>query len=219
MVRDEKVKKDIVDHLYGDNRVDAAAIQVVVSDGRVVLRGRVPSLSAATAAEEDCYAVEGVVYVENRLAVARSAAAPIPTDQELKRNIKKILKWNADLDPPEVRVSIAEGRVVLEGTVNSYWRKVRVEEVVSPLKGVVEVVNQLAVVPTEKVSDMLLAERIVAGLDRNLLTNVKNILVEVENGRVRLSGILPNRPAFEAARDTVIRTAGVTEIRNDLIIR
>lgn len=219
MVRDEKIKKDIVDHLYGDNRVDAAAIQVVVSDGRVVLRGRVPSLSAAIAAEEDCYAVEGVVYVENRLAVAPSAAAPNPTDQELKRNIKKILKWNADLDLPEVRVSIAEGRVVLEGTVNSYWRKVRVEEVVSPLKGVVEVVNKLAVVPTEKVSDMLLAERIVAGLDRNLLTNVKNILVEVENGRVRLSGILPNRSAVEAARDTVVRTAGVTEIRNDLIIR
>jgi osmotically-inducible protein OsmY len=219
MVRDEKVKRDIVDQLYGDNRVDAATIQVLVEDGRAVLRGRAPSLSAAMAAEEDSYAVEGVVYVENRLAVAPSAAAPIPTDRELKSNIETILTWNADLDLPEVRVSVAEGRVVLEGTVSSYWRKVRVEEVVSPLKGVVEVVNKLAVVPTEKVSDMLLAERIVAGLDRNLMTNVKNILVEVENGRVRLSGILPNRPAFEAARDTVIRTAGVTEIRNDLIIR
>jgi osmotically-inducible protein OsmY len=219
MVRDERVKKGIVDHLYGDNRVDAAAIQVVVSDGRAVLRGRVPSLSAAIAAVEDSYAVEGVVYVENRLTVTPSAAVPIPTDRELKRNIEKVLKWNADLEMPDVRISVVEGRVVLEGAVSSYWRKVRVEEVVSPLKGVVEVVNKLAVVPTEKVSDMLLAERIVAGLDRNLLTNVKNILVEVENGRVRLSGILPNRPAFEAARDTVIRTAGVTEIRNDLIIR
>lgn len=219
MIRDEKIKKDIVDHLYWDNRVDAAGIKVEVSDGRAVLSGSVQSLSAAMAAEEDSYAVDGVVFVENRLSVAPPSSDDIPTDRELEKNIEMVLKWNADLEVPEVRVSVVEGCVVLEGTVDSYWKKVRVEELVSPLKGVVEVANKLAVVPTEKVSDMLLAERIVAGLDRNLLVNVRNVLVEVENGRVRLSGIIPNRPAFEAARDTAIRTAGVTEIRNDLIIR
>lgn len=219
MIRDEKIKKDIVDHLYGDSRVDASEVAVRVSNGRAVLSGNVPTLASAMAAEEDSYAVEGVVFVENRLGVTPHSFTEIPCDRELKKNIEAVLKWNADLESTEVRISVVEGRVVLDGAVESYWKKVRVEDIVTPLKGVVEVVNKLAVVPTENVGDMSLAERVVAGLGRNLLVDVRNILVEVENGRVRLSGTLPNRPAAEAARDTVIRTAGVREIQNDLIIR
>lgn len=219
MIRDEKIKKDIVDHLYGDSRVDASEVAVRVSNGRAVLSGNVPTLASAMAAEEDSYAVEGVVFVENRLGVTPHSFTEIPCDRELKKNIEAVLKWNADLESTEVRISVVEGRVVLDGAVESYWKKVRVEDIVAPLKGVVEVVNKLAVVPTENVGDMSLAERVVAGLGRNLLVDVRNILVEVENGRVRLSGTLPNRPAAEAARDTVIRTAGVREIQNDLIIR
>lgn len=219
MIRDEKIKKDIVDHLYGDSRVDASEVAVRVSNGRAVLSGNVPTLASAMAAEEDSYAVEGVVFVENRLGVTPHSFTEIPCDRELKKNIEAVLKWNADLESTEVRISVVEGRVVLDGAVESYWKKVRVEDIVTPLKGVVEVVNKLAVVPTENVGDMSLAERVVAGLGRNLLVDVRNILVEVENGRVRLSGTLPNRPAAEAARDTVIRTAGIREIQNDLIIR
>ena len=219
MIKDEKIKKDIVDHLYGDSRVDASEVAVRVSNGRAVLSGNVPTLASAMAAEEDSYAVEGVVFVENRLVVTPHSFTEIPSDRELKKNIEAVLKWNADLESTEVRISVVEGRVVLDGAVESYWKKVRVEDIVTPLKGVAEVVNKLAVVPTENVGDMSLAERVVAGLGRNLLVDVRNILVEVENGRVRLSGTLPNRPAAEAARDTVIRTAGVREIQNDLIIR
>lgn len=219
MIRDEKIKKDIVDHLYWDRRVDAADVKVEVSEGKVGLSGTVPSLTTALAAEEDCYGVEGVTFVENELSVRHSAAADVPSDKELKKNIEMVLKWNADLESPDVHVAVAEGHVDLEGTVDNYWKKVRVEDTISPLKGVVRVTNKLAVVPTEDVNDKMLAEDIVTGLDRNLLVNAEDLLVEVEEGRVRLTGIVPDRAALIAARDTVIRTAGVRDIRNELIIR
>jgi len=199
--------------------VDAADVKVRVAEGKAVLSGFVPTLSAAMAAEEDSYAVEGVTYVDNRLSVRHSSAGDVPSDRELKKNIKTVLKWNADLESPDVHVTVVEGSVSLEGTVDSYWKRVRVEDVVAPLKGVVGVTNKLAVVPTENVVDRILAEDIVAGLDRNLLVNVEDLLIEVEKGRVRLSGIVADRTAFVAARDTVIRTAGVKDIQNELIIR
>jgi osmotically-inducible protein OsmY len=84
MIRDEKIKKDIVDRLYRDKRVDAADVTVRVSEGKAVLNGTVPSLTTALAAEEDSYGVEGVIFVENRLSVRHSPTPDVPSDKELK---------------------------------------------------------------------------------------------------------------------------------------
>lgn len=44
MIRaDEEIKRDLVDELYWDYRVDASNVKAEVSDGKVRLTGTVPS--------------------------------------------------------------------------------------------------------------------------------------------------------------------------------
>ena len=65
----EKIKKDITDQLYWDDRVDAAEVDIHVSDGKVELSGTVPTFNALRAAEMDAYTVPGVKEVKNDLAL------------------------------------------------------------------------------------------------------------------------------------------------------
>jgi hyperosmotically inducible protein len=50
---EEQIKRDVVDQLYWDNRVDASDVTVEVSNGTVTLRGTVPTYFASTAALND----------------------------------------------------------------------------------------------------------------------------------------------------------------------
>jgi len=50
-VTDEKIKKQVVDQLYWDARVDASDVKVEVSDRNVILTGTVPSYGVRQAVE------------------------------------------------------------------------------------------------------------------------------------------------------------------------
>jgi hypothetical protein len=67
---DEQIKKDIVDQLDWDDRVDASSIQVDVSQGAVTHTGMVPNYEARTAAQEDTCAMKGVAAMRNLITVS-----------------------------------------------------------------------------------------------------------------------------------------------------
>jgi hyperosmotically inducible protein len=67
MIRtDEAIKRDLIDELYWDYRVDAFNVKAEVSDGRVELTGSVPSYSARHAAVTAAWGIDGVREVINR---------------------------------------------------------------------------------------------------------------------------------------------------------
>jgi osmotically-inducible protein OsmY len=84
--------------------------------------------------------------------------------------------------------------------------------------GVTAIKNNLAVVPTKDVSDELIAQAIVAALERNSSVDVDKIEVEVEGRVVKLSGVVPTWIAYLAAQDTVKYTGGVADIINNITI-
>ncbi len=142
----------------------------------------------------------------------------LPTDEELKERIESVLRWNSEVDENDISVYVIDGYVSLEGSVHTYWEKVRTEDLVAPIKGVVSVVNKLAVVPSEDISDKIIGEDIMEGLDRNVMVNVEDVNVEVENGIVTLNGQVPSPVAHKAARNTAFRTAGVKAVRDDNLL-
>lgn len=215
---DEEIKKDIVDQLFWDNRMDASNIQVKVEDGSVTLTGEVPSFTSFLAAEENSFSVPGVKSVENRIVVKYPPMAEVPSDEELKMRIESLLRWNSEIDDADISVFVVEGFVTLEGSVSSYWRKARVEDLVGPLRGVVSVINKLAVVPTEDISDKIIADDIVARLDRNITINIDDVDVEVDQGHVTVSGRVPSHAAYKEVRDIAARTAGIKAVSDNLLI-
>ena len=214
---DEIVKKRIVEQLAQDARVNAADIQVTVTDGVVTLEGTVPTYFARQEAYQIAWSIEGVANVDNRLTV--EYLPPITDDREIKENAQEVLRINPNIDEEEISVTVQGGVVTMNGTVSVLWKKHRAEQVVSDVAGVTEVVNQIAVVPTEKVLDEVIARQIVDAIDRNAEANVSDIDVQVRNGVVTLSGSVDSYLSREEVYKLALYTAGVVSINDRLVVR
>jgi len=213
---DEQIVREIMDHLSWDNRVDASDIQVEVINGRVRLFGTVPVYTSRQIAEKTCYEVRGVLSVQNELQIKHPTSITVPPDQEIKEHLQSLFSWNQELASEQVRIRVADGEVTLDGTVDAYWKKMRAEEMVSAVKGVLGIENKLAVVPTESVYDDAIGDGIADALARNPHIDANTIDVQVKDGRVSLSGKVPNQSARRAAQEAAQHTMGVVEVYNQL---
>jgi osmotically-inducible protein OsmY len=215
-ISDEEIKKMVIEELYWDDRIDASKIMVKVESGKVTLTGSVPSYMARDQAERGVSRVRGVVEVENKLTVMYTG---FPTDEEIRFSIQNLITAYPELRKGDIRVSVGGGIVTLEGSVTSYWKKTQARRVACGAEGVLDVINKLSVVPTEKVSDRAIAEDVIAAIERNTYANIKNVNVEVRNGVVTLTGSVPSLAAFDSAQDAAEFTRGVVNVINDLAIQ
>lgn len=210
-----EIKKDVMDALYWDSRLDSSGITVEVEDGTVRLSGAVSYLTSRKLAEELVYGVPGVLSVINELAV-RSPEAEIG-DKEITSHIKNVLFWNSSINAVKVDLMVKDGGVTLRGTVGSYWEKIKAEEFASHVQGVCGVINELSVVPTKNFDDEQIARRIVDNLERNLYTDAGRLTVKVEKGHVTLSGSVPGQGQKISAYEVVRYIEGVRSIENLIV--
>lgn len=216
--KDETIKKEVVDQLYWDNRVDADDVTVHVDNGVVTLKGTVPTHGARSSAVTDTWMIDGVTSVEDQIDVELAPTVEIPTDAEIRNNIQNILSWNTDIDVMDIDVSVEGGVVTLEGTVDEYWKKWKAVELVSDVSGVIDVLDEMTVVPTGSFIDKDIAETINDALDRNLYIDAEDITVEVEHGKVTLTGVVPTNFVRSKAGDIASYTAGVIDVHNNLVV-
>ena len=218
MKTDEELKKDVVDHLYWNSSVDASKINVTVEDGDVTLSGEVPTYAEMSAARAAAWNIEGVFDVIDEMVVSHVTPPPLPTDSEIKTRVENSLSWDPSVDDSEITVSVVDGTVTLEGTVDRYWKRSHTENRVSGIRGVIGIENKLAVVPSKTIGDELIAEDVVDAIDRDTRLDVEDVTVKVDNGVVTLTGTVPSTFARNAARWDASRTAGVTGVKNKLNI-
>jgi len=214
----EEIKKDVVDQLYWDDRVDAASVNVDVEDGKVVLRGTVPTLIARHFAAADALAVAGVHALDNQLTVRYPASVTAPSDEQIRSNVENLLEWSSPIDAEHVRVHVQKGTVELEGPVDALWKKSHAEEVLLQLTGVTAVENKLTVVPTKDASDETIAESLASALKRNPMINADAVDVRVANGVVRLTGAVPNWAARQVAYQSALHTFGAIGVDDQLVV-
>ena len=214
--RDERITRDVIDQLHWDSTVDASDIKVKVSNGHVKLTGTVPSLVARRAAQMAASMVPGVISVSNQLEVSLSSVAQAANDEEVRLRVITVLQWDMGADSDSIIVDVEGGSVTLEGSVDAYWKKVRAEELVSRVTGVLKVINGLAVVPSKSLSDESIAEDIMQDIELNSGVDVNKVDVRVENGVVTLSGVVPTWGMYFAVEDTARYTPGVVDVANRL---
>jgi osmotically-inducible protein OsmY len=219
MIRtDQAIKKDLIDELYWDYRVDASDVKAEVSDGKVTLTGTVPSYSARSAAAAAAWGIDGITGVTNLLTVRFPPAYVIPTDAEIKTSAERTLAWNSDVYSTDIDVTVSGGVVRLEGTVDAYWKRWKAEDLVSNLSGVVDVENHLAVVPSESFVDKDIAQDIESALERNQYVDAENVTVKVEDGKVTLTGTVSSYYARGTAYDAAAFTLGVLQVDNHIVV-
>ncbi len=215
---DNSIKDNIKAQLQWDVRVNADRITVHVNNGKVKLSGTVDSFRSYNAAERNAWGIEGVITVDNNLSIDYPESVTIPTDIEIKDNITNSLLWNLHTDLEDVTVIVNNGYVTLKGAVDSYWEKLKAENIAENVNGVVAVDNLLAIVPTEKYNDEQIAERIIKKLERNKAVNAEDIDISVKNSIVTMSGSVSSWYERQEAYNAARYTPGVIDIRKRVII-
>jgi len=68
---DDRINREIDDHLAEHSYIDTSAVTVTVKDGKVTLEGSVPDADQKIYVQEVVVKIEGVKNVENRLKVKK----------------------------------------------------------------------------------------------------------------------------------------------------
>jgi osmotically-inducible protein OsmY len=218
MSKQEETLNKIRDQLLMDSRIDAKKIVVEVSNGTVHLSGTVDSLAALSAAEMAARTIESVKQVDNRIKIRYPGDTPVITDEKISENVLNAIRMDRNIRSELVKVSVEGGVVTLYGSVDSYWSKVRSEEIISSISGVVQIINNLTVVPTVSMDDNTIAQQIREALQRMAEINLESITIVVEKGVVTLTGKVPHWNAYYSAEFAARNTDGVLDVRNELIL-
>ena len=216
--KDQPLETNILNRIRRDSRINDAMIKVKVNNGLVVLTGIVSTYKKKLAVQLKANQTHGVLSVDNQIEVHYHREFGNPPDDMIKKTAASILAAASDIDDSKINLVLEAGVLTLRGSVTWYWQLHRVDELVSNIIGVIDVKNELTVVPSEKISDEIIALEITKELEHADHIDPSQILIEVKHGTVILSGTLRTYAAEQEAYDATIQQAGVTKIVKNITI-
>jgi osmotically-inducible protein OsmY len=143
------------------------------------------------------------------------------SDSDIKRDVEDELRWDPDIDPTDIAVSVNSGVVTLAGFVRSYMQKYQAEQDAKRVSGVIGVVNDIEVrLPG-------VDERPDPEIARDAVTQIKNELpyswdrtrVIVKKGWVTLEGEVEWNYQRTRAEDAVRRVRGIRGVTNSIEVK
>jgi osmotically-inducible protein OsmY len=139
---DDEIAERAVRILHWDELVPDDRIAIKVENGMVTLAGTVDWQHQKSEAEYDVRKLSGVVAVINQLHVKSAAAA-----SEVKGQIERALRRNAQVEASGIRVETSGGSVTLKGKVHDWFERDLIERAAWSVAGVTEVHDRLTVEP------------------------------------------------------------------------
>src|ERR1700738_857687 len=137
---DEAIREDVLLELKWDPKIKSNDIAVAVKDGVVTLSGFVSSFWELDAAEKAAKRVYGVKAVANDLEVKLFWQR---TDPEIARSAVQTLESHVSIPSENIKVSVKNGRVTLEGTVEFEFQRILAHSALKKLRGGAGGVNTL----------------------------------------------------------------------------
>jgi osmotically-inducible protein OsmY len=143
------------------------------------------------------------------------------SDAEIKKDVEDELRWDPDIDPTDIAVSVKSGVVTLSGFVHSYLQKFEAERDVKRVAGVVGVANDLEVrtLTSEQRADPEIARDAVEAIKRQLPLSYQNIKVVVRDGWVTLEGEAEWNYQKERAEEAVRSVKSVKGVINTIQVK
>src|SRR3954468_11325059 len=177
---DTSIRDAVLSELKWDPKITTPDdIAVAVKDGVVALSGFVHSYWEKDAAEKAAKRVYGVKGVANDIEVKLTWTR---TDPEIARESVQELQSHVSLPADKIKVTVRNGWVTLEGTVDWQHQKTLAESAIKKLKGVTGVTNSIEVKP--KVTPSEIKSKIEEALKRSAELDARRITVEVDGGTV-----------------------------------
>jgi len=215
---DKELKQHVQNALDWEPSIDASDIGVSVDEGVVTLRGNVGSYVEKVSAERVALRVYGVKAVANDLSV-RLISGYERTDTEIAQAAIAALKWNTVVPADRITVTVANGWVTLNGTVEYYHQSAAAERVVRDLTGVRGVSNSILLkAPAVPVRPSDVAAKIEAAFRRSAEVDARRINVNAQDGKVILSGNVRSWTERQEAERAAWAAPGVTQVDDRLAV-
>jgi osmotically-inducible protein OsmY len=215
---DKEIARDVQARLRWDALVDIDGIEVHVGAGTVTLTGAVSSAAEKRRVMSDAWAAGARAVDADALQVQwwraqrlHRQAPPNPSQAEVAAAIEASAQLDPRVDAADIRVEVDGSTVTLTGTVPSLRARRAAVQLARDTVGVVEVVDELRVVPAT-VADRRLRGDVGFALTINPITHAAGIDVKVDGGRVVLRGRVETFALAAEAVDVAGRVRGVAEV-------
>ncbi len=211
-----KLRKQVLDELLWDARIDATKVTVTIIDHTAVLRGSVHTYPEKLRCTQIVKCIRGITSVKNKIEV-RLTIGDYRTDETLQRLANVVLESIALLPEERPQASVTKGRVRLEGTVDFPFQKYLAEEAVALIAGVREINNQIEIVPR-----VAAAKDLESTLRRALQRHVprsRKIEVVAKGSRIALRGTVRTCAERDNLVDLAWCAPGVARVEDRLRVQ
>jgi len=215
MKADTELQRDVLEELHWDPSFDAAEIGVSAKDGIITLSGQAANFAEKSAAVRAAKHVSGVKAVADNIEV-RLPGISERTDADITRAAVNVLEWNIFVPHDRITITLHNGWITLEGTVDWHYQKVAAEHAVHSLMGVRGVTNTITVKPT--VISTEIKAKIEEAHRRNAAFDAQRITVETHGRKVILLGQVRSWLEREEADAAAWAAPGVYEVENRISV-
>ncbi|MGC9343110.1 MAG: BON domain-containing protein, partial [Bacteroidales bacterium] len=209
-ISDNDISMAVEDELLYNSTTPSYLIDVSTYEGIVTLSGSVDNLLARDRATAIAGSVKGVRGVVNNIEVNTEFIA----DQALEKDVNEALLHDPATDSYEIGVDVVNGVATLTGTVDSYQEKQLTEFVTKGVKGLTGIKNEIDVSYKTNRTDYEIQQEVEAILANDKRIDDALIEVNVDNGKVVLSGVVGSANEKSSA-GLRAWTAGVTNVNTD----
>jgi osmotically-inducible protein OsmY len=209
-------EKEIKNRLTWNNEIDESQIDVSVIDGIAILKGCVSIYPEKVLAEIESSMVPGINSIKNEIEVKFSEKSKVPSDKDVEEAMFCLLDANSEINPNNVKVTVKNGIISLEGKVDSLWKLEKIQKMASQIKGVNSIKNNILVKLSKEISDEKIEDLIGKSLKNSVRVDSKNVNIKVEDGVVIVSGVVSSFVEYEAIIEIITSTNGVLNIENHL---
>jgi osmotically-inducible protein OsmY len=209
---DERIHQAVLRELAWDTRVAPTEVGVQVNRGTVTLTGSVDSWAKRVAAEQAAHRVGGVLDVANDLEVRLTGAAAARSDTDIALAVRNTLEWDVMVPDQEIRSTVSQGVVTLEGTVTHWRERNDTERTIEKISGVTQVVNRIQVRPTIPADAAEIRAAIQNALERQADRLARRFDVQVRGGTVDVTGAVHTYSEKVAVLDAVRASPGVADV-------
>lgn len=215
MKSDSQLKQEVEDELKSNAAVDANGIGVAVIDGIVTLTGHVPDYAKKVAAEKCALRIAGVVAVVVGIDV-KLCESEQRTDEDVALSVSAVLDWIAGLEEHAIRIKVEKGWVTLSGEIEDGYRSHMAEKNIVHMRGVTGVTNNIRI--RGSASPLDIEYNIRKAIQRHIDRELKHVGVEVDDGKVILSGHLSSTIERSIVAGAARSTPGVKAVVDRLVI-
>jgi osmotically-inducible protein OsmY len=213
MKADSQLQHDVLEELEWRPSIDASKIGVAAANGVVTLTGTVPQYADKIEAERIAKSVAGVKAVADDIDVQLVGTI---NDTAIASAALSALKWHTWIPNEKLKVTVRDGWITLEGTVDWKYQREAASEAVCHLQGVKGVANEIGITVRPQPKDI--RKQIEASFKRSAEVDARHVQVETRDNRVVLTGNVSNSAEREEAERVAWAAPGVTAVDNQLTV-